>query len=225
MADIFVSYAREDEGRIAALVQLLEAQGLSIFWDRHIPPGKSWRDHIGQALADARCVIVVWSHHSIVSSFVAEEADDARVRGILVPVMIDSVMPPLGFRSVQAADLADLGSDAVPAGFDTLLAAVRSSIGGATPRVAQRPPAAAAASTVQGDRHRSRRCRKRAGRLAGVVAICRHRWQDSAAASCRGPKRTGSRPRWRGPRFGRTAGCAAPRVRRHRDHGAGDAPR
>lgn len=131
MADIFVSYAREDEGRIAALVQLLEAQGLSIFWDRHIPPGTSWRDHIGQALADARCVIVAWSHHSIVSSFVAEEADDARARGILVPVMIDSVMPPLGFRSLQAADLADLGSDAVPVGFDALLAALRDSIGSA----------------------------------------------------------------------------------------------
>ena len=137
MADIFVSYAREDEARIAALVRWLEAQGLSVFWDRHIPPGTSWREHIGQALADARCVIVAWSRHSIASSFVAEEADDARARGILVPVMIDAVMPPLGFRSLQAADLVDMGGNTEPAEFGSLMAAIRAAIGGAVRPSAQ----------------------------------------------------------------------------------------
>jgi hypothetical protein len=128
MAEIFVSYAREDEGRIQALVRALEAQGLSVFWDRRIPPGKSWREHIGQALADARCVIVAWSAHSIDSSFVAEEADDARSRDLLVPVLIDPVLPPLGLRSVQAAEMFDLGRGDPPAGFGSLLDAVRAAL-------------------------------------------------------------------------------------------------
>ena len=89
MSDVFISYAREDQDRITALVQLLQAQGLSVFWDRDIPPGKTWREHIGRALAEARCVVVAWSRASIASTFVAEEADDARARGILVPVLID----------------------------------------------------------------------------------------------------------------------------------------
>lgn len=143
MADIFVSYAREDEARIRSLVQMLEAQHWSVFWDRRIPPGKSWREHIGRALAEARCVIVAWSAHSIASSFVAEEADDARNRGLLVPVMIDPVLPPLGFRSVQAAELPDLGRADPPAGAEVLLGAVRSVLSAAP---AAAPVTAAAVS-------------------------------------------------------------------------------
>lgn len=125
MADVFLSYAREDEARVGALVRLLEAQRLSVFWDRQIPPGQTWRESIGRALADARCVVVAWSAHSIASDFVAEEADDARRRGLLVPVLIDPVLPPLGFRSVQAADLHDLGSADPPANSAALVDAVR----------------------------------------------------------------------------------------------------
>lgn len=36
-----------------------------------------------------------------------EEADDARRRGILIPVLIEKVVPPIGFRSIQAVDLTD----------------------------------------------------------------------------------------------------------------------
>jgi hypothetical protein len=50
-------------------------------------------------------VVVAWSRHSLASHFVAEEADEGRQCGILVPVLIEPVTPPLGFRSVNAADL------------------------------------------------------------------------------------------------------------------------
>lgn len=132
MVDVFVSYAREDEARVAALVRALQAHGLSVFWDRQIPPGKTWREHIGRALANARCVVVAWSRHSVGSDFVAEEADDARQRGTLVPAMIDAVLPPLGFRSVQAADLCDLGTAATPANIGSLLRAVDAVLGGSS---------------------------------------------------------------------------------------------
>lgn len=125
MVDVFVSYAREDEARISALVRMLEARGLAVFWDRQIPAGKTWREHIGQALAQAPCVLVAWSTHSIGSTFVAEEADDGRQRGVLVPVLIDTVLPPLGFRSLQAADLRGLAASEPPPGFEALLGAIR----------------------------------------------------------------------------------------------------
>jgi hypothetical protein len=34
MADIFLSYAREDQSRVGPLVRALEGQGWSVFWDR-----------------------------------------------------------------------------------------------------------------------------------------------------------------------------------------------
>jgi len=105
MADIFISYKREDRSRVEPLAKALEDQGWSVFWDRTIPAGKTWRQVIGDALKTARSVIVAWSKTSVDSSWVQEEADRGRERNILIPVLIDNVRPPLGFGAIQAADL------------------------------------------------------------------------------------------------------------------------
>lgn len=107
MADIFISYSREDEIRIKMLVNALEEHGWSVFWDRRIPAGETWRSYIGKSLDEARCIIVAWSKHSIESQWVAEEADDGRKRQILLPILLEAVKPPHGFRELQAADLSD----------------------------------------------------------------------------------------------------------------------
>jgi hypothetical protein len=107
MSDVFVSYANEDRAWAQMLARALEGRGWSIFWDRTIPIGKTWRETIGRELNEARCVVVIWSKASIASGWVQEEADDAKQRGILVPVLIEGVEPPIGFRSIQAADLSD----------------------------------------------------------------------------------------------------------------------
>jgi len=116
MSDIFISYASAEPSWAAMLAQKLEGQGWSVFWDRTIPAGKKWHETIGRELDDARCVIVLWTKASIISDWVREEADDARRRGILVPILIENVQPPIGFRSIQAARLMDWdGTDATPA--------------------------------------------------------------------------------------------------------------
>ncbi|HXV80690.1 MAG TPA: toll/interleukin-1 receptor domain-containing protein [Candidatus Binatia bacterium] len=125
MADLFISYAREDEARVERLARALEERGLSVFFDRQIPAGQTWRSHIGQALSGARCVVVVWSPASIASNWVSEEADEAKRRGILVPVLLDLVEPPIGFRSIQAADLSDWEPGRTSPRFDKLLVDIR----------------------------------------------------------------------------------------------------
>jgi hypothetical protein len=105
MSDIFISYAREDQPVAQMFAQALGARGWSIFWDRTIPIGKTWHDTIGSELENARCVIVLWSKTSIRSEWVRDEADEGKQRGILVPVLIEKILPPLGYRSFQAADL------------------------------------------------------------------------------------------------------------------------
>src|SRR6516225_2937048 len=107
MSDIFISYANEDRLWAEMLAGTLEDRGWSTFWDRTIPIGKTWRETIGRELNEARCVIVLWSKTSIDSGWVQEEADDAKRRGVLVPVLIENVQPPIGFRSIQAAGLVD----------------------------------------------------------------------------------------------------------------------
>lgn len=130
MADIFISYAREDEARIKPLVSAFEARGWSVFWDRRIPAGETWRSYIGAALQSARCIVVAWSTHSVESQWVAEEGDEGRTRGILVPVLLDSVLPPRGFREIQAADLTDWQPGRPSARLDELLADLARRLGG-----------------------------------------------------------------------------------------------
>jgi hypothetical protein len=105
MSDIFISYAKEDRTRVEQLVKALADHGWSIWWDRTIPAGKTWREVIGEALESARSIIVVWSKTSVKSRWVHEEADWGLERKILIPILIYDVRPPLGFGSVQAIDL------------------------------------------------------------------------------------------------------------------------
>ena len=115
MSDIFISYASEDRGRAQMLAQTFEEEGWSTFWDRTIPVGMTWRQVIGKELTEARCLVVLWSRASIDSTWVQEEADEGQRREILIPILIEDVLPPIGFRSVQAGDLSDWdGTKATP---------------------------------------------------------------------------------------------------------------
>src|SRR5262245_29410493 len=98
MSEIFLSYAKGDRARAALLAELLEARGWSVWWDREIPPGRTFDDVIEEALTRARCVIVLWSAESVASRWVRTEASVAAERGILVPALIDDVPIPLEFR-------------------------------------------------------------------------------------------------------------------------------
>lgn len=129
MSDIFISYARDDIEKAQQLAGALEGQGWSVFWDRTIPPGESWRSYIGNALEKAGCVIVTWSTESIDSGWVQEEADDAQRRGVLVPVLTESVTPPIGFRAIQAADLIGWDGDSTAESFLKLRDAVTARLG------------------------------------------------------------------------------------------------
>ena len=105
MAQIFISYATEDRPRVQPLVELLEAEGLTVWWDRRIETGSSWDKVIEHELDAAACVVVVWSAHSVSADWVRHEATEAAERGVLVPIQIDEARLPLAFRRTQTAML------------------------------------------------------------------------------------------------------------------------
>lgn len=142
MSDIFISYASEDRPTARALAEALEARGWTVWWDRRIPTGKDYADVIETELTAARCVIVLWSEHSVKSSWVKTEAADASGRGVLIPALIDGVKIPLEFRRLQAADLVGWEGGESGAGFDTLVADLDALLGRPpAPPVVTAPPA------------------------------------------------------------------------------------
>jgi len=113
MSDIFLSYAREDEERVRPIIEYLEQHfGWEVFWDRrNIPPGEFFHLHIAEKLDTAKCVLVAWSKHSVASGWVLEEAEEGKSRKVLVPLLLDQIKPPLGFRNIQVANLNGWNND------------------------------------------------------------------------------------------------------------------
>jgi len=105
MADVFLSYAKEDRAQAKLVYKLLNACGWSVFWDEHIKTGADWRRTLDAELAQARVVVVLWSRSSVLSDWVKEEAELARQRDMLLAALIDRIAPPLGFGNLQAIDL------------------------------------------------------------------------------------------------------------------------
>jgi hypothetical protein len=123
VADIFLSYAREDKETARRLADAIEVRGFSVWWDAEIPPGKTWDQMIEQELSAARCAIVLWSKTSVTKTWVRAEANEALKRGILIPTLIDAVEPPLAFRLTQAASLVGWRGEEDHPGFQQLLGA------------------------------------------------------------------------------------------------------
>ena len=132
MPDVFISYKAEDRRRIQPLVQALQSDGYSVWWDQHISAGDEWRQTIERQLEAAKCVIVAWSKHSVgpEGHFVRDEATRAQQRRVYVPVTIDNVRIPLGFGESQATSLRAWRGDPADPRYQTLLSAVRRIAGG-----------------------------------------------------------------------------------------------
>jgi serine/threonine-protein kinase len=144
MSDVFVSYKAEDRRRVKPLVEALEAEGYSVWWDEQIGGGAQWRSTIENELSSAKCVIVAWSKRSVSEegTFVQDEATRAQQRHVYVPVLIDKVHLPLGFGETQALPLAGWRGERSDPRYEAVLNAVRRCMGGkARPR--RRPVAEA----------------------------------------------------------------------------------
>ncbi len=106
MADIFISYAREDAVRAHALAEALVSLGWSVWWDDSIRVGAPFDQVIDQQLDMASCVVVIWSTASVASNWVRAEASTADEQGKLVPVSFEhDLRLPVRFRQLKTAHL------------------------------------------------------------------------------------------------------------------------
>ena len=140
MSDIFISYASEDRPRAQTIALALEAEGWSVWWDRDIPAGKRFTQVIQEEIGKARCVVALWSAISVTKDWVIEEASEGKQRKILVPVLVERVELPWGFRLVQAADLSDWGGEPAHAMFRKLCEDISDLLGPAPKPPAEKTP-------------------------------------------------------------------------------------
>ncbi len=118
--DVFLSYAREDQGTAAKTVELLKKRGRSVFWDSDIRNGTDWRQKLEAKLYGVKCVVVLWSKHSVASEYVLEEAEFGSSRKVLVAAKLDDAQLPFGFRRLHTDDLTGWNGETPPSGIVNL---------------------------------------------------------------------------------------------------------
>lgn len=116
MADIFISYAREDHDCARVLAETLSRRGWTVWWDRDLYGGENFDRVIAREIANARAVIVIWSAASVDSEYVMAEAVRAQKLKKLLPTRIDDAELPLRFETIHTVDLSPWLAPARPVG-------------------------------------------------------------------------------------------------------------
>lgn len=129
MADIFISYKREDRPTAEQLSRALQQLGFEVWWDFELLSGENFRKAIRAIIDQCKVAVVVWSKTSAESSFVLDEASYALRLGRLCPVRIDAVELPLGFGQTHVDDLSDWEGELSHSGFQTLVKSIEQRVG------------------------------------------------------------------------------------------------
>ena len=130
LADVFLSYARDDEAVARRVARALGNSGFEVWWDADLPAHRAYSDVIERNLQDAKAVVVLWSATAAKSQWVRAEADFARNAGKLVQAQLDGTLPPMPFNQIQCADLKGWRGSASHAGWSKLKASVAALLDG-----------------------------------------------------------------------------------------------
>jgi tetratricopeptide (TPR) repeat protein len=86
VADIFISYSKQNPRPTRDVAAFLESKGYTVWWDTDLKAGERFRDVIQRELNAAKVVIVIWTPASIDSDWVVAEAEHARQQRKLIPL-------------------------------------------------------------------------------------------------------------------------------------------
>jgi TIR domain len=146
VADIYLSYKREDRTLAEPFSRALSEMGYSVDFDIDLASGARFDQEIERRVRDAKCIVVLWTAHSVTSDWVMSEAHYGKSANKLIPVRLDDTRLPLGFSQIQTVDLKGWRGDTRDSEFVQFINAVKRVVGAATksddmPTASERPPA------------------------------------------------------------------------------------
>ena len=57
MVDVFISYSRTDEAKVAMVARAVEAAGYDVWWDAELPPHQAYGDVITDKIGQAKAAM------------------------------------------------------------------------------------------------------------------------------------------------------------------------
>lgn len=122
VADVFISYKRDERPAVEQLAARLRDLGLNVWFDAGLSAGESFNDEIDREARAASIILVCWSPTARESKWVKAEAMIGFEQDKLAAIHVagpDGFSPPTPFNTVHAEDLrawiaapSDLHSDA-----------------------------------------------------------------------------------------------------------------
>ena len=143
MADVFISYKREEKHVAQRLHDALEQFGFSVWFDVELLSGAEFRPVIVEMIDKCSAVVVLWSPQSVRSQFVIDEASYAQRQGKLCPALLEPCEIPFGFGGVHADSLEGWTGQLRHEGFNRLLGSIErltgkeAQLGASTPESAR----------------------------------------------------------------------------------------
>ncbi len=135
MADIFISYKRQEREKARAIAEMLVMHGYDVWWDIELLPGDKFSREIDEVIKSASAAIVLWSKRAVESNFVRAEAHKAYNKNILIPVRLDDCELPIPFNTSHTMDLSTWdGSKDAPM-LEPLVRAVEKKIGSRSEKI------------------------------------------------------------------------------------------
>jgi len=133
MADVFISYSQKDTPRVKQLADAIESCGYSVWWDVRQITGDRFHRVIEVELQNAGVVVVCWTHSSVVSDFVIDEATRGKQANKLIPLKLDAdCNQPIGFGTLHTTDFSSWNQKTSDETFVTLLRALHQHLGTGT---------------------------------------------------------------------------------------------
>jgi peptidoglycan hydrolase-like protein with peptidoglycan-binding domain len=105
MADVFISYKREERKAVEIIAEKLRALKLDIWFDEKLRSGNSFDDQIAHEIEAAKAVLTCWTPAAIESEWVRSEAAMAREANKFIACLLapTTLIPP--FNLVQTDNL------------------------------------------------------------------------------------------------------------------------
>ena len=111
MANVLISYAREDRVSAQTFATLFQNAGYTVWWDREMYAGQDINDKLLKEVALAAAVIVLWSPYSVESKWVRGEARLAAELAKLMPIAISPCNIPIEFTGYNTVELFEKDSE------------------------------------------------------------------------------------------------------------------
>jgi predicted MFS family arabinose efflux permease len=108
VAEVFVSYKREERQAVERIATTLRGLGISVWFDASMSAGEAFSDEIDREAHGAKAILVCWSPTARDSQWVKSEALIGFEKSKLAACYVagpDGFYPPTPFNSIHAEDL------------------------------------------------------------------------------------------------------------------------